>query len=86
MVKPVDPWPRRHRPLDCRIIDIVRAHRRPVPPQIRGPMTEACKWLAGKLGSPHARQMGNQRGMRRLAMAIHWFLRISLLGENGNGT
>lgn len=40
------------RPLDCRIIDIVRAHRRPVPPEICGPMSEAIKWLAGKWNMP----------------------------------
>jgi hypothetical protein len=35
------------RPFECRIIDIVRKFRRPEPPEIQGPLAEACRWLAG---------------------------------------
>lgn len=43
------------RPLDCRIIDIVRKFRRPAPPEICGPMTEAIEWLYGKWDRPPGR-------------------------------
>ena len=40
------------RPLDHRIIDIVRKYRRPEPAEVRGPMSDALDWLYGRFRRP----------------------------------